>query len=72
MRVPSGFDVDDDRADLLRHKSLHATKQWEPTDWLHERRALEEVRSCWRDLMALNAWLADNVGATTKEPRARR
>ena len=72
MRVPSGFDVDDDRVDLLRHKSLHATKRWEPADWLHERRALEEVRSCWRDLMALNAWLADNVGATTKEPRARR
>jgi uncharacterized protein (TIGR02453 family) len=72
VRVPSGFDRDGDRADLLRHKSLHAARHWEPTDWLHERRALEEVRTSWRDVNALNAWLADNVGATTKEPRARR
>ncbi|MGY1705015.1 DUF2461 domain-containing protein [Geodermatophilus sp. SYSU D00697] len=71
-RVPSGFAVDDDRTDLLRHKSLHAARRWEPADWLHHRRALEEVRTAWRDLVALNTWFADNVGATTKEPRARR
>ena len=69
---PSGFDRDGDRADLIRHKSLHATRRWEPADWLHDRRALDEVRTSWRDLTALNAWLADNVGATTREPRARR
>ena len=72
VRVPSGFAVDEDRADLLRHRSLHASRRWEPADWLHGRRALDEVRTCWRELTALNAWLADNVGATTKEPRARR
>jgi uncharacterized protein (TIGR02453 family) len=71
-RVPSGFPMDGDRTDLLRHKSLHAVRRWEPTGWLHDRRALDEVRTAWRDLAALNAWLADNVGATTKEPRARR
>jgi uncharacterized protein (TIGR02453 family) len=72
VRVPAGFAVDDGRADLLRHKSLHASRRWEPTDWLHDRRALDRVRSSWRELAALNAWLADNVGATTKEPRPRR
>jgi uncharacterized protein (TIGR02453 family) len=71
-RVPAGFPADGDRADLLRHKSLHATRRWEPADWLHDRRALEEVRTAWRDVVALNAWFADNVGATTKEPRSRR
>jgi uncharacterized protein (TIGR02453 family) len=71
-RVPAGFSADGDRADLLRHKSLHATRHWEPVGWLHERRALEEVRTAWRDLTALNEWFADNVGATTKEPRPRR
>jgi uncharacterized protein (TIGR02453 family) len=71
-RVPSGFDVDGDRADLLRHKSLHATRRWEPAEWLHDPRALDEVRRSWRDLVALNVWFADNVGATAKEPRARR
>ncbi|MBB3086426.1 DUF2461 domain-containing protein [Geodermatophilus sabuli] len=72
IRVPSGFDVDADRTDLLRHKSLHATRRWEPADWLHDQRARDEVRAAWRELTALNAWFADNVGATTKEPRARR
>ena len=71
-RVPSGFAADADRADLLRHKSLHASRRWEPADWLHDRRALEEIRSSWRDVVALNTWLADNVGATTKDPRPRR
>jgi uncharacterized protein (TIGR02453 family) len=72
VRVPAGFSADSKRLELLRHKSLHASRSWEPTEWLHERRALEEVRTAWRDLRTLNAWLADNVGATTKEPRARR
>jgi uncharacterized protein (TIGR02453 family) len=70
-RVPSGYPADAPRADLLRHKSLHATRRWDPAEWLHDRRALDEVRSTWRELQGLNAWLADNVGATTKEARRR-
>ena len=68
-RVPAGYAVDGERAELLRHKSLNASRSWEPEDWLHDRRALERVRTAWRELQGLNAWLADNVGATTKEPR---
>jgi uncharacterized protein (TIGR02453 family) len=71
-RVPAGFAPDVDRMNLLKHKSLHGTRRWEPTDWVHERRALEEIRAAWRELRTLNAWLADNVGATAKDPRARR
>ena len=71
-RVPAGYSADSERLELLRHKSLHASRTWEPADWLYDRRALDEVRTAWRDLRALNVWLADNVGATTKEPRARR
>jgi uncharacterized protein (TIGR02453 family) len=70
-RVPKGYDVDDGRADLLRHRSLHAGRLFEYADWLHGPEALERVRTSWRDLTALNAWLADNVGATTKEIRRR-
>jgi hypothetical protein len=66
-----GYAPDTERLELLRHKSLHAAKSWEPQDWLHDRRALDEVRNCWRDLQTLNAWMADNVGATTKEIRRR-
>jgi uncharacterized protein (TIGR02453 family) len=72
VRVPAGFDADAPRLDLLKHKSLHASRWWEPSDWLHTRRALDEVRDSWRDLAALNAWLDDNVGATTKETNRRR
>jgi uncharacterized protein (TIGR02453 family) len=68
-RVPSGHAADAPRVQLLKHKSLHASRRWEPADWLHERRALDEVRAAWRELQPLNVWLADNVGATTKEPR---
>ena len=71
VRVPAGFGRDGDRAELLRHRSLHATRRWDPADWLHQRRALDEVRTSWRELTALNAWLADNVGATTRAARAR-
>ena len=72
VRVPAGFDADAARLELLKHKSLHAGRSWEPEDWLHSRQALERVRDAWRDLAALNVWLDDNVGATAKEPSRRR
>ncbi|MGY1834574.1 DUF2461 domain-containing protein [Blastococcus sp. SYSU DS0510] len=71
VRVPAGYSADDDRIDLLKHKSLHAARRWTPEDWLHTREALDRVRDAWRDLRQLNAWFADNVGATTKEERRR-
>jgi uncharacterized protein (TIGR02453 family) len=70
-RVPAGYAADSPRVDLLRHKSLHATRRWDPADWLHDRRALDEVRTAWREMHPLNIWLADNVGATSKESRRR-
>ncbi|MGY2128691.1 DUF2461 domain-containing protein [Blastococcus sp. SYSU DS0617] len=69
VRVPAGYAADADRLDLLKHKALHATRRWTPEDWLHTRDVLDRVRDSWRDLAPLNSWLADNVGATTKEPR---
>ncbi len=71
-RAPKGFEVDDDvRADLLLHKSVHAYREWEPAAWLHERTALDRIRTAWRYFVPLNRWLADNVGVTTKEIRRR-
>ena len=70
-RVPAGHDADAPRLHLLKHKSLHASRHWDPADWLHDRRALDRIRDSWRDVRTLNAWLADNVGATAKEPRRR-
>ena len=72
VRVPAGFSADDDRIELLKHKSLHAMRHWTPGEWLHTPAVLTRVRDSWRDLATLNTWLADNVGATTQEPRPRR
>ncbi|RBY88223.1 TIGR02453 family protein [Blastococcus sp. TBT05-19] len=71
VRVPAGFSADDDRIELLKHRSLYATRHWTPEDWLHTPATLDRVRAGWHDLAALNTWFADNVGATTKEPRRR-
>jgi uncharacterized protein (TIGR02453 family) len=67
VRVPAGFSADDARIDLLKHRSLYATKHWTPEEWLHTPAAADRVRNGWRDLVQLNTWFADNVGATTKE-----
>lgn len=72
-RVPAGYSADDERLELLKRKALHASRRWTPEeDWLDSRAALDRVREAWRDLRTLNSWLADNVGASTKEPRPRR
>jgi uncharacterized protein (TIGR02453 family) len=72
VRMPRGYAVDHPRADLLRHKALHASTHWAPDDWLHTREALDRVREAWRAFTPLNRWLADNVGATTAPPERRR
>jgi uncharacterized protein (TIGR02453 family) len=72
VRMPRGYALDHPRADLLRHKALHASNHWAPDDWLHTREALDRVREAWRAFTPLNRWLADNVGATTAPPERRR
>ena len=72
IRTPRGHPADHPRLELLRHKSLHASRSWEPADWLQTRAALDRVRDAWRQCVGLNQWLADNVGATTAPPDRRR
>jgi uncharacterized protein (TIGR02453 family) len=71
VRTPRGYAADHPRLELLRHKSLHASREWEPADWLQDRTALERVRDAWRQCTGLNQWLADNVGASTAPPDRR-
>jgi uncharacterized protein (TIGR02453 family) len=68
-RVPAGHAADAARMELLKLKSVHAARTWPPSDSLHSRQALDDVRAAWRDVRTLNGWLADNVGATSKETR---
>jgi uncharacterized protein (TIGR02453 family) len=61
-RTPRGYPADHPRADLLRHRSLYASRYWPPAPWLHQRAALTRVRTAWRAFGPLNSWLAANVG----------
>ena len=66
---PRGFAPDHPRLDLLRHKSLYATRTWEPDDALHGRECLTRVRESWEAVRDLNRWCADHIGITEKKRR---
>lgn len=68
---PRGFDAEHPRIDLLRYKSIYAARIWPPDDTLHEPKALDRVRSAWRELRSFNEWAVDHVGVSEK-PRERR
>ncbi|MQA32534.1 DUF2461 domain-containing protein [Modestobacter roseus] len=72
VRSPRGWPGDHPRIELLRHKALHGSHRWEPSDWLHTPTAVDRVRDAWRAFAPLNRWLDDNVGATTAPPDRRR
>lgn len=65
---PKGFDTDHPRIDLLRHKSLYATREWPPDDLMHEAGCLDRVRDAWRELREFNEWAVDHVGVS-EQPR---
>lgn len=61
-RVPSGYDRDHPRAELLRYKTLTAHRAFGCPPWLSTRRAQTEIAKAWRALAPLVAWLDDHVG----------
>ena len=61
-RVPSGYDKDHPRAELLRHKTLTAHREVGCPDWLSSKRAKTEIVKAWRATAALTAWLDTHVG----------
>ena len=63
-RGPAGFDRDHPRAELLRHKSLTAARDFRAPDWLGTARVADEVAAVWRAIGPLNSWLRKYVGAS--------
>ena len=61
-RVPTGYPNDHPRADLLRHKSLAASKDLGAPEWLATPRARTEIVKAWRSIIPLVAWLDTHVG----------
>jgi uncharacterized protein (TIGR02453 family) len=68
---PRGVPEDHPRLDLLRHRTLTAHRGWSPAAWMHSRKALDRVRQSWQRMQPLNAWLAENVGAS-RQPQPSR
>jgi uncharacterized protein (TIGR02453 family) len=61
-RVPKPWDDTHPRADLLRHKSLIVSVDYEPAEWLHTAAARTKVESAWTAAAPLNRWLSAHVG----------
>ncbi|MEV0057046.1 DUF2461 domain-containing protein [Saccharopolyspora shandongensis] len=66
---PRGFSAGHPRLDLLRHRTLYASRDWEADDVLHERACIDRVRQSWRAVRELNQWCADHIGVTEKKRR---
>jgi uncharacterized protein (TIGR02453 family) len=64
QRVPKPWTADHPRADLLRAKSLSASRHYPPEPWLHTPTVRDRIADDWRRLAPLNRWLRDHVGAS--------
>ena len=63
---PRGVAADHPRLDLLRHRTLHVVRRWEPDAELHERSCLDRVRQSWDEVHGLNQWCVDHVGVSSR------
>lgn len=61
-RVPSGYDKDHPRADLLRYKTLTASRELGCPEWLSTPRAKTEIAKAWKAMSPLVSWLDTHVG----------
>jgi uncharacterized protein (TIGR02453 family) len=59
---PRGTPEDHPRLDLLKYKSLHVGRRFEPEPWLHTPEVAERVRGTWRTLTPLVDWLRIHLG----------
>jgi uncharacterized protein (TIGR02453 family) len=65
---PRGVAMDHPRLELLRHRSLTASRDWPPGPVLHDRGALSLVRQTWTQLVPLCDWLSEHVGTPGGAP----
>lgn len=64
--APRGYSKDHPHIDLLRYRTLHASRSWPPEPWLATDQVLVEVRRAWRDFAPLVRWLTTHVGPSTR------
>jgi uncharacterized protein (DUF2461 family) len=56
-----GHPADHPRAQLLRHRSLIATRPLGCEDWIHTPAAADQVVAAFTQLRPLSRWLVENV-----------
>ncbi len=61
---PRGVAADHPRLELLRHRSLTASRDWQAGPALSGSSALALVRRTWQELVPLCDWLGEHVGAS--------
>jgi uncharacterized protein (DUF2461 family) len=61
-RVPSGFDKDHPRGELLRYRTLTASRDLGCPEWISTARAKTEIVKALRALSPLIDWLDLHVG----------
>ena len=61
-RVPSGYDREHARADLLRYRTLTCGREFGAPEWLATPRAKSEIVKAWRAMAPLISWLDTHVG----------
>ena len=61
--APRGYTVEHPRIELLRHKSLTASRSFPSPSWLDSPRTLKEVQKSWRALTPLVEWSGQVLGA---------
>jgi uncharacterized protein (TIGR02453 family) len=69
---PRGTPPDHPRLELLRHRSLVASRSWEPARWLGTADAADVVRDTWRAVGPLVEWLEASVGPGEDSQERRR
>jgi uncharacterized protein (TIGR02453 family) len=61
-RVPSGYDKQHPRAELLKHKSLTVSREIGGPDWLSTAKAKAEITKLLRGMAPVVDWLDTHVG----------
>jgi uncharacterized protein (TIGR02453 family) len=61
-RVPSGYDKDHPRADLLKYKTLTVSRDLGAPDWLATPKAKAEIVKVWQAMEPVIDWLHTHVG----------
>ncbi|WP_427891449.1 DUF2461 family protein [Kribbella sp. GL6] len=62
-----GYPADHPRAELLRHKSLIASRSLGAEDWIHTAAAADRVLEAFTQLRPLSRWLTENVALAGRE-----